>query len=248
MSGLLTVTELHRRFGVLAALGGVTMTLRTGARHAVVGPNGAGKTTLINVVAGLLRPHAGSVYFAGRDITGWSATRRSRSGIARTFQTPAVCDSLTVGEHLVLGGWRHHRPPPAWWRRTARHRRVSAHTADLLAELGLTALVDQPAGALSHGQRRLIEIGIALAARPRLLLLDEPAAGLTDHDLPRLVDTLRRLPSQLTLLLVDHHLELVTAIAEAVTVLHQGTELLTGPPAQVLQDQAVADVYLGARP
>jgi branched-chain amino acid transport system ATP-binding protein len=247
VTALLSISRATRCYGNLTALDQIDLDLPEGARHALIGPNGAGKTTLLHLIAGTIRPTSGRIRFAGRDITRLDPARRARLGIARTFQTPAVCASLSALDNLVLGGWtRATGRRAAWW--PARYRQLAARGRELLDRLGLADLAGQPAGSLSHGQRRLLEIGTALAARPRLLLLDEPAAGLTAADLPRLVACLRHLPAPVAVLLVEHHLDLVTEVAGTVTVLHHGRHLVTGPPGQVMAAPAVADLYLGRNP
>lgn len=236
MTGLLSVVGLTCRFGRLVALDRVSLDLYPGERRAVIGPNGAGKTTLVNVVTGVVRPTRGRVLLDGRDITRAGPARRARSGVARTFQTPALAGSLTALDNVLLG--LRHRPGQG---RSARVDRARGW----LADLGLDRLAGVPSGQLAHGQRRLLEIAVALAAEPRLLLLDEPAAGLTDADLPLLLAALDRLPDQVTVLLVEHHLDVVTAVADAVTVLHQGQVLATDKPAVIATHPAVSEVYLG---
>jgi branched-chain amino acid transport system ATP-binding protein len=244
MNSLLCLSDLSRSFGYLPAVAGVDLHLAPGARHAVIGPNGAGKTTLLNLIAGTLRPDSGRISFQGRDITTTSAAHRSRLGIARTFQTPALCATLTALDNVILGAWRH-----AEWAagalRPHRHRRLAGRCLDQLDTLGVAALAPQPVHTLSHGQRRLVEIAVALAGRPRLLLLDEPAAGLATADLPHLISCLRTLPSGVAVLLVEHHQQLVDMVADTVTVLHHGATIAAGTPAEVAAAPAVADVYLG---
>lgn len=246
MDPLLRLERLTRTYGGLTALDGLDLRLSRGARHAVVGPNGAGKTTLLHLVAGAARPTGGEIRYAGRDITHTGPSARARLGIARTFQTPALCGTLTALDNVVLGAWHHPGTPgPARW--MARHRQLVARCREMLDTLGMGAVAQQPAGTLPHGQRRLLEIGTALAARPRLLLLDEPAAGLSEDDLPRLVECLRALSDDVAVLLVEHHLDLVSAVADQVTVLHHGRVLTTGTPTQVTADPEVTDTYLGGR-
>jgi branched-chain amino acid transport system ATP-binding protein len=253
MTGLLSVAGLTCRFGRLVALDRVSLDLYPGERRAVIGPNGAGKTTLVNVVTGAVRPTRGRVLLAGRDITGAGPARRARAGVARTFQTPALAGSLTALENVLLGVRRSSAGPvglagrPEWVRRTERVGRAERARRALrrLDELGIGRLAGIPAGQLAHGQRRLLEIAVALAAEPRLLLLDEPAAGLTDADLPHLLAALDRLPESVTVLLVEHHMDVVTAVADTVTVLHQGRVLATDRPSVIAAHPAVAQVYLG---
>jgi branched-chain amino acid transport system ATP-binding protein len=236
VSVLLSAAGLTCRFGRLAALDGVDLDLSHGERRAVIGPNGAGKSTLVNLLTGTVRPSGGRVTFAGRDITTAHPARRARLGIARTFQTPALADSLTALDNVIIGA-----------RRQPGQRREGGalYAVRQLAILGIARTAHTPAGQLPHGQRRLLEIAVALAARPRLLLLDEPAAGLTDSDLPRLLDCLHRLPDQVTVLLVEHHMDVVTAVATAVTVLHHGRVLANGTPTAIATNPRVAEVYLG---
>jgi branched-chain amino acid transport system ATP-binding protein len=221
MTELLGLRGLTRRFGSLTAVDGLDLVVGEGSRHAIIGPNGAGKTTLLHLIAGTLRPTAGRVVFAGRDVTAAGPARRARLGLARTFQTPAVCDSLTARENVLIGAWRR------------RRREREAAALRQLDALGLGSLAGVPAGRLAHGQRRLLEIGVALAAQPRLLLLDEPAAGLTDADLPHLLDALHALPERQAVLLVEHQMDVVGAVADTVTALDRGREVGTGPPGTV---------------
>ncbi len=243
MTGLLTITDLTHAYGGLTALDAVSLELAEGSRHAIVGANGAGKSTLLGLVAGTIRPpSAGRIQLAGRDITGWDPARRARSGIACTFQHPAVFDSLSAADNIVVAAWRHARRHAGWG--MGRRRRLAAHGHAILADLGLAGCADQPAGALAYGQRRVLELGMALAGHPRLLLLDEPAAGLTPDDHQQLLAALRGLPPQVAVLLVDHHLSIVKALAATVTVLRDGRAVLTGPVDDVLADPAFRDAYL----
>jgi branched-chain amino acid transport system ATP-binding protein len=239
---LLSAHGLTRRYGPLLAVDHVDLDLAAGDRHALIGPNGAGKTTLLNLFAGTIRPTAGRVVLAGRDITRTPPARRARLGIGRTFQTPAVLDSLTALDNLVVAAWRHTGTHTGW--RPARRRELAARGLHRLDEFGLGDHADTPARDLSHGQRRLLDIAAALAANPAVLLLDEPAAGLAEHDLTLLLDALRRLPEQTAVLLVEHNQDVVTSLAHTVTVLHHGQVLATGTPTAIHTHPAVAEVYL----
>jgi branched-chain amino acid transport system ATP-binding protein len=230
VSALLEAAGLAVRFGAVRAVDGVDLALGPGDRHAVIGPNGAGKSTFLNLIAGTVRPSAGRVRLRGRDITRTAAAARARLGIARTFQTPAVLGSLTALDNVRVAGWPHRRGDPR----------------DLLDALGLSAFATAPAGTLSHGQRRLLEIAMALVAEPAVLLLDEPAAGLDDRDLARLLARLRELPAGMAVLMVEHNQEVVAALADTVTVLHHGRVIASGRPAQVAADPAVVASYLGS--
>ncbi len=241
MTVVLAASGVTCRYGRLVALDGVDLVLRAGERRAVMGPNGSGKTTLLGVLAGTVRPAAGRVTLEGRDITTAGPARRAMRGVARTFQTPALADSLTALESLEMGGWRH--PGDRSWRPGSRWSELRRRAHCQLDRLGLADLADTPAGRLAHGQRRLLEIGVALMARPRVLLLDEPAAGLSDTDLPVVLGCLAQLPGSVTVLLVEHRMRLVSAFADAVTVLHQGRQLAEGAPETIHDDPAVAAVY-----
>jgi ABC-type branched-subunit amino acid transport system ATPase component/ABC-type branched-subunit amino acid transport system permease subunit len=231
---LLRISGLTRTYASLIALDHLDLELTTGARHAVIGPNGAGKTTLLHLLAGTVPATSGTVTFAGHDITHHPVHRRARLGLVRTFQHPAAWPRHSTLDNVILGAWPHRHTP---------RRQLPGAARQLLGELGLTTQAAAPAGALSHGQRRLLEIAIALAARPRLLLLDEPAAGLTPADTDRLITVLRALPSGVTLLLVEHDLDVVAAIADTVTVLHEGRHLHTGTAEQTDQSPAVQAAY-----
>jgi branched-chain amino acid transport system ATP-binding protein len=231
-TGVLAAHGVSRRFRATLAVDRVDFTLGAGARHAVIGPNGAGKSTLLNLLTGSLRPNTGHIRLNGRDVTRRSPAGRARLGLARTFQTPAVFDSLSTLDNMLAAGWHGRR---------ARSREAQQG----LEAIGLGAHTGHLAGALSHGQRRLLEIAMALAGNPRVLLLDEPAAGLGDNDLQRLVACLHGLPEDIAVLLVEHNQDVVTAIAHRVTVLHQGRVLVTGTPEEIKSNQEVADIYLG---
>ncbi len=216
MSDLLTLRGVTRRYGELVAVDAVSLSLAPGERRALVGPNGAGKTTLLDLVAGVARPHAGRVVFDGRDVTRLGAVRRARLGIVRTHQQPAVWPAFSALDNVVVGGWR-----PAGGRLRLR-RHFVAQCLRVLDSVGLGDLVAVPAVELSHGQRRLLEVAIALAGTPRLLLLDEPTAGLWPGEVEHLAKVLAALPGDVAVLLVEHHLEFAYAVADTVTVLRDG--------------------------
>ncbi|MFW6690968.1 ABC transporter ATP-binding protein [Streptomyces sp. MAR4 CNX-425] len=242
----LELTGLTRRFGSLTAVDEVSLDLPVGARHALIGPNGAGKTTLLNLIAGTERADRGAIAFLGRDVTRTAPARRSRLGIARSFQQPAAIPDLTVLDNVLLASWRHHLERRGAWRRTARRARLAEAAAERLADVGLAGVADRPAGSLSHGQRRLLDLAAALVARPRVLLLDEPAAGLTDRDVARLLDVLGALDDGIAVLLVEHNTEVVARLARTVTVLVTGRVLASGPVREVFELPEVRDAYLDA--
>jgi len=229
VTAALTLDGLGRAYGRVAAVDGVCLQLARGERHALIGHNGAGKSTLLALVAGTVRPSTGRILLGARDVTRTRPHRRAVLGLGRTFQQPAVFATLTVQDNVRLAAWRHGaRRSPAY-----------------LEALGLGAHAQKAAGALSHGQRRLLEIAMVLSGRPSVLLLDEPAAGLGDDDLTLLLGALRRLPDDMAVLLVEHNQDLVQEYAEVITVLHHGRVLASGSPARIAADPAVAEVYLG---
>src|SRR5262245_14394574 len=210
-AAVLEITGLCRRYGSVAAVDGVDLVVLAGERHALVGENGAGKTTLLDLVAGATRPDGGRILFDGYDITDVGAARRARLGIGRTHQRPSVWPTLTALDNVVVAGWPH-----------LRTHRTRAEAA--LRWLDLVGLGDRPrvlAGALSHGQCRQLEFAMALAGQPRLLLLDEPAAGLSDEEIERVRAILADLPRDVSVLLVEHRRELVHAVADTVTQLRE---------------------------
>jgi branched-chain amino acid transport system ATP-binding protein len=221
---------LTHRYGQVTTLDDLSLHLPAGARHAVIGPNGAGKTTLLHLIAGARTPHAGRIWFDGADVTGWPADRRARHGIGRTFQHPGVLTDLTVAQNLTLAA--------------PRRRRPAALVAQILDRLSLAVDPDVRAGRLSYGQQRLLEIGMALTTEPQLLLLDEPSAGLSPADITHLAGVLDRLPEQTTVILVDHHLDLVWQVVDTVTVLHHGRHLITGAVDDVRAHPGARDAYL----
>ena len=229
---LLHLDQVSHRYGQVTTIDQLTLTLPAGARHAVIGPNGAGKSTLLHLIAGTRTPHRGKVVLDGIDVTAWTADRRARHGISRTFQHPGVIAGLTVAENLALAAPRR-----------KGHRQSSA-VQEILDRLGLTVTGDTVAGHLSYGQQRLLEIGMAVTCRPGLLLLDEPSAGLSPADITHLADVLTQTAQDSTVILVDHHLDLVWRFADTVTVLHHGRHLTTGSSAEVRAHPGVRDAYL----
>jgi branched-chain amino acid transport system ATP-binding protein len=242
MTTLLHLDNVGRRFGGLAALHEVSVELAAGTRHAIIGPNGAGKTTLVNLIAGTLRPSAGTIVFDGRDITRLPAAARARHGIARTWQHPAVFGRLTVTANLTLA-LTHHRNGTARNRLLPRAA-LQDRAARLIGDAGLAEHATIPAGQLPYGLQRRLELAMALATRPRLLLLDEPSAGLDPHETTRLTQEITALDGDIGVLLVDHNLDLIWSLADTVTVLHHGRHLATGSPDAIRADPRVQDAYL----
>ncbi|GEL20877.1 ABC transporter ATP-binding protein [Pseudonocardia asaccharolytica] len=243
MTPVLRCAGLTRSFGALRAVAGVDLTIAPGARHALIGPNGAGKSTLFKLVTGTMQADEGRVELAGRDVTGLSEVRRCRMGMSQTLQHSSLFGSMTAAETVELAVQRHNasRISPVRSTRPATRERAEA----LLADVGLGGRGGVLVPALSHGERKQLEVALALACRPRLLLLDEPAAGMSPAESSRLVELLAGLPSEITVLFVEHDLDLVFSLADAVTVLHLGQVLLSGTPDEVRASEAVREAYLG---
>lgn len=246
---VLDVRDLSRRFGGLTALQGVGFALRPGEVYAIIGPNGAGKTTLFNLVSGVLTPSSGAIRIADREIRGWPAHRVARLGIARTFQTPRLVPQLSVRDNVMLGMHGHLRTGFVGalfglGRREDRQAALDAERA--LTLVGLSGLASTPVGALPFGLQRLVEVARCLAGRPRLLLMDEPASGLSGEEREGLVAIIRRVRDQgTTVVLVEHDVSLVMKVADRVLVLHHGQVLSEGAPEAVREDPVVIEAYLG---
>jgi branched-chain amino acid transport system ATP-binding protein len=239
----LRCTGLSRSFGALRAVAGVDLVVAPGARHALIGPNGAGKSTLFKLVTGTLRADAGTVELAGRDVTRLSEVRRCRLGTSQTLQHSSLFASMTAAETVALAVQRHEAGPIVPWPR--RQRAVRARAEELLERAGLAGRGAVVVPALAHGERKQLEVALALACRPSLLLLDEPAAGMSPAESTRLVELLAGLPAEITVLFVEHDLDLVFRLADAVTVLHLGEVLLSGTPDEVRASDEVRAAYLG---
>jgi branched-chain amino acid transport system ATP-binding protein len=242
---ILELDGVTRAFGSLRAVEDVSLRIAEGARHALIGPNGAGKSTLFNVIGGSLRPTKGRVLFAGRDVTRLPEWRRARLGIARTFQHSSVLLSCTAAENVLIGVQREAGVAARMLPTPRRRRELLERCESLLETVGLSGRAHVPAGALSHGERRQLQVAMALGNRPRLLLLDEPAAGMSPAETARLLTLLKDLPRDITVLLIEHDLDVVFNLADTVTVLHLGRHLATGTPAEIRADPAVQSAYLG---
>jgi branched-chain amino acid transport system ATP-binding protein len=245
MTALLETDGLTRRYGSLVALDAVSLSVAPGARHAVIGPNGAGKSTLFALVAGALRPSAGRVVFDGQDVTRRPDHARARAGIGKTFQHSSLFPSLSVLDNVAMAAQRANGRAMRMLRPAGRHAAVQEQARGQLELVGLAARATAPAGALSHGERRQLEVAIALAASPKLLLLDEPTAGMSAADSAGFAGLIESLGAAVTVLIIEHDLDVVFRLATRVTVLHLGRVLADGAPAEVRADQAVQRAYLG---
>ena len=244
---LLAIDGLSRRFGTLAALNGVSLALAPRERRAVIGPNGAGKTTLFNVITGQLVPSAGRMVFAGQSIAGLPPHAVARRGISRSFQRTNLFPRLTVIENLRLAAGADGRGSYNLLGRGAVRRGAQlARAAEAAEAVDLTARLGDVAGSLSYGEQRQLEVGVALATRPALVLLDEPTAGMSPEETERMTRMLEGLPREVTLLIIEHDMDVVASLADRVTVLHYGEVLTEGTFDEVKADPRVYDVYLGA--
>ncbi|HWT05283.1 MAG TPA: ABC transporter ATP-binding protein [Xanthomonadales bacterium] len=244
---MLRTRELTKRFGAHAAVDGVDLTIRRGTLHAIIGPNGAGKTTLFNLLSGELRPSAGTIAFADRDVTRLDATSRSQLGIGRSFQRTNVFPKLTVFENVRLAAQSRTGDSFALWRSAAMLADVNARAERVLEEFGLLGYRSQLASELAGGDQRLLELAITLATDPVLLLLDEPSQGLSPEDARRLIDRIGTLAQRYTIVLIEHNMPLVMRLAEEITVMNFGRVLAHGTPDEIRANPAVRAAYLGTR-
>jgi ABC-type branched-subunit amino acid transport system ATPase component len=245
MPAVLTTQSLEKHFGGIAAVNGVSLAIEKGARHALIGPNGAGKTTVINLLTGVLRPSAGRILLEGEDITALAAHHRVQRGLARTFQinqlfldlTPLETVGLAISERMGSGG--------QWWRLVGSKLEVTEEIVDILGRFQLTDVMFERTGNLPYGKQRLLEIALAIACRPRVLLLDEPAAGVPEAERHDILTTVAALPSDVTVLLIEHDMDLVFSFADRISVLVNGGLFIEGAPDEVARDPRVKAVYLG---
>ncbi|MEO8137144.1 MAG: ABC transporter ATP-binding protein [Betaproteobacteria bacterium] len=245
MTTVLQTFGLNKRFGGIAATQDVSFTLERGARHALIGPNGAGKTTLINLLTGVLAPTSGRIELDGQDITRLPVHRRARLGLVRTFQINQLFAALTPLETVAIAVAERRNIGIRMWRPLTGISDVADEAAALLQQFHLGDVMEQRTHALPYGKRRLLEITIALAAKPRVLLLDEPVAGVPDSDRDEILDTVARLPADVTVLLIEHDMDLVFSFARRISVLVNGALFVEGPTAEVARDPRVRAVYLG---
>ncbi|HUI17090.1 MAG TPA: ABC transporter ATP-binding protein [Alphaproteobacteria bacterium] len=242
---LLVIEQLVKRFGGLVATDAVSLELPVGELHAVIGPNGAGKTTLIAQLAGELMPDAGTVRFAGEDVTRLAPYARARRGLARSFQITSVFREFTALDNVALAVQAHAGHSFRFWRPARAEAALREPARAILAEVGLEGREEVPAATLAHGEKRALEIALALAARPRLLLLDEPTAGMGSEDSARMVRLLATLKGRLTILLIEHDMDAVFALADRITVLVYGRVIATGAPQAIRANAEVRQAYLG---
>ncbi|MDW8123418.1 MAG: ABC transporter ATP-binding protein [Geminicoccaceae bacterium] len=245
MSTALATEALARRFGGLVAVDEVTLRLRAGERAALIGPNGAGKTTLVNLLTGTIAPSSGRIFLEGRDVTALPAHRRARAGLVRTFQIRQLFDPLTPLEAVMLALLAARGRSLAPFRRLRREEALLEEARAVLRSVGLEGLRGEPTRTLPYGAQRLLELALALAGRPKVLLLDEPAAGVPREESREILQTIARLPRSVTVLLIEHDMDLVFRFAERILVMVQGRILADGSPREVAGDPRVRAAYLG---
>ncbi|MGB8578460.1 MAG: ABC transporter ATP-binding protein [Pseudolabrys sp.] len=242
---MLLINALHKNFGGLIVTDGITLDIGQGELHAVIGPNGAGKTTLINQISGLIAPTAGTINFNGVDITDMPADQRAALGLARSFQITSVLPGFSALENVALAVQAHAGTSYRFFGRVDRDQAINDTANAALAEVGLAERGQIVAAHLSHGEKRALELAIALAMGPKLLLLDEPMAGTGREESERLIDVLRRLKGRFAMLLVEHDMNAVFALADRISVLTYGRILASGAPDAVRADPQVVAAYLG---
>ena len=242
---VLATRALQKHFGGIAATQNVSLALTRGERRALIGPNGAGKTTLVNLLTGMLVPSSGTIELEGSDITPLPPHQRVRRGLVRTFQITQLFDSLTPLETVALVIAEREHAGHRMWQSLTRDPAYADEAGHLLARLHLGDALRQRAAMLPYGRRRLLEIAIALAAKPRVLLLDEPLAGVPASESREILDTLAALPADVTVLLIEHDMDVVFRFASHISVLVNGALLVEGPPNEIARDPQVRAVYLG---
>lgn len=244
---LLQVTALSKAFAGIVASDRLSFDVGVGELHAVIGPNGAGKTTLVNQIAGQTLPDSGSIKFAGRNITWLPAHRRSRLGLARSFQITELFLDFSTIDNVALAVQAHAGHSFRFWRAARSEAELRKPAIDALARVGLLDRAAFPASQLSHGEHRLLELAVALGGQPRMLILDEPMAGLGPEESTRMIDLLRELKGEFTILLIEHDMDAVFALADRITVLLSGRVVATDVPTSIRANAEVQEAYLGSQ-
>jgi branched-chain amino acid transport system ATP-binding protein len=243
---LIRTERLTKSFGALTAVNGVTLEVREGSLHSVIGPNGAGKTTFFNLLTGQLAPTSGRIIFDGRDIAGTPPHQVAHLGIARSFQRTSIFPTLSILDNVWLAAFARN---DSWrglaWRRADRYPELTQKALAALKDVGLEAKASRPAREISHGEQRQLELAIALAASPRLLLLDEPAAGLSPDETQKMVALVRQLKGRYTIVLIEHKIDVVMTMSDRISVMHFGSVIAEGAPGEIQRNADVRRAYLG---
>ena len=245
MSAVLQTTRLCKSFGALTVAANIDFALEAGARHALIGPNGAGKTTFVNLLTGRLQPTSGSVMLGGEDVSALSSAARVKRGLGRTFQINTLFGNMSVLDNVALGVAERRGGANQWWKPASADQAVRDEALELLASLGIADDAALRVLDLPYGKQRLVEIAIALGLRPKVLLLDEPAAGVPKVESERILEALGQLPAEIAILIIEHDMDLVFRFAQRITVLVQGVVLCEGTPHEIENDARVREVYLG---
>lgn len=245
MAAVLETRNLTKRFGGIVATEAVTFALEHGARHALIGPNGAGKTTFVNLLTGILPPTSGSIFLDGDDITALRPEARVKRGLVRTFQINQLFPQMTPLETLGVAVSERRGTGGDWWRIVGSKREVLEEVVAIAARFRLLDVLKEKTATLAYGKQRLLEIALAFACQPRVLLLDEPAAGVPEAERQELLATIAALPRDVSILLIEHDMDLVFSFAERISVLVNGTLLIEGSVAEIVADPRVRAVYLG---
>ena len=245
MAAVLETIGLEKRFGGLVAANSVSLKVETGARHALIGPNGAGKTTLVNLLTGVLKPSSGRILLDNRDITALAPHKRVKLGIARTFQINQLFPDLTPLETLGLAVSERLGSGADWWRLVGGRPQLVDEVVGLLEHFRLADVMDERTAILPYGKQRLLEIAVAVASRPRVLLLDEPAAGVPEEERHVILDIVASLPKDVSVVLIEHDMDLVFQFATRISVLVNGALFVEGAPEDIARDARVKEVYLG---
>jgi branched-chain amino acid transport system ATP-binding protein len=243
---ILATKSLTKAFGALTAVNGVSLAVEAGTLHSIIGPNGAGKTTLFNLLTGTFAPTSGSIVLDGREITGTPANRIAHLGLARSFQRTNVFPAFSLLDNVWVAAFATGR---SWqglvWRKADGYPEVSARARQALADVGLSDKAAVPAREISHGEQRQLELAIALAAAPRVLLLDEPAAGLSPEETRRMVALVRALKGRYTIVLIEHKMDIIMRVSDRITVMHFGAVIAEGTPDEIQRNPEVRRAYLG---
>jgi ABC-type branched-subunit amino acid transport system ATPase component len=243
----LETRKLSKSFGALTVASAIDFRLECGARHALIGPNGAGKTSFVNLVTGVLSPSAGQIMLAGAEVTALSQATRVKRGLVRTFQITALFRRLSVLENVALAVCERRGVGSDLWRPAGAHCAAVEEAYALLERMGLAEEALRPVATLAYGRQRLTEIAVALGLAPKVLLLDEPAAGVPSGESSFIIEVIEGLPANIALLMIEHDMDLVFRLARRITVLVQGRILVEGPPSEIAADLRVRQVYLGER-
>ncbi len=245
MAAVLQTEKLCKSFGALTVADQIDFRLEPGARHALIGPNGAGKTTFVNMLTGAIAPTSGQIFLNDQEVTKTSQATRVKLGLGRTFQITTLFRNLSVLDNVALAVAERRGDAQRMWRPASSHKEIISESQELLATLGLADDAATRAQDLPYGKQRLVEVAIALGLRPKVLLLDEPAAGVPSADTEKILRHLEKLPAEIAILIIEHDMDLVFRFAQRITVLVQGEVLVEGPPEEIAKDRRVHQVYLG---